>query len=246
MRSKQNAIFEVLSTTREIGQLYPARRIRKDIDASGLIQYGTEEAVLCFNVEATVFQTQQLYKGWLARAQGLVNGKRVYFAGYCCGKIDRPYFATCEEFIAVPHVAILDNFRCYVGETQFSDPNTSFTLSPNGTGTLEGTGALYYEFPGLGYNLRSYYFVQGFCLTLDGISGVAWSIRNNRNVLIVGGVESEGFPSSETYTSWTPINVDMSIYNNAGPSNTPPILCTNDYYWRRSGSVGFSLRLRVF
>lgn len=234
-RSNRLVTLEVTNSTKEIGQLYPARRVHSTIDTGGIVQWIVDHDVLCFEINGVEPEVDRLYKARKARTRtGLVNSKPVYMIEYCCGLIDdQEYWATCAEFMSGSHSVTLDYMTCsYPDPTVVTFRTATFTISPDGSGTVTGRG--YWAYPwetSEGFVTRKDYFrVAASCLTLDPdgsgpVEGIRWRLEEDGTQYGDGPIVDL---SSSEYESWTPVNANVDIYGTSGS------YCSGDYYWNLS------------
>lgn len=247
-RSNQLVTLEVTNSAKEIGQLYPARRVHSTIDTGGIVQWVVDYNVLCFEINNVIPEVDRLYKARKARTRtGLVSGKPVYMLEYCCGLIDDDdrYWVSCEEFIGTPHTVVLDYVTCY-----FPDPTVvtfrtaTFTISPQGDGRLEGRGSWSrpFEGPSGTTTLTEYFKVVAYCLTLDLgeglVEGIRWELQPDGQQYGEGPIIDL---NSQMFYSFTPMNADIDIYGYSGS------YCSGEYTWTEniSGPISNPYRLRV-
>lgn len=261
MRINVESTVEVLSETREVGDLYPARRMHTAIDTgTGAVQWQVSETVLAFEINGLKPHAERLYAARKARSRGLVAGKPVYMLEYCCGGHDRVYFQSCSDFLHASHAAILDTTYCIEGATyNSSNPpppewggllnvvSTSFTLSWDGE-YLSGAAVLNFGYNAIdGGVLKRYYRVRGHCFPLgdgNGTELVYWEMWYT-GYTIDDGPFIDAF-NIVVYTSVTPLNSDLEIY---GGSDSP-IGCQGPFLWDghpiAGSQTGNGLRLRVY
>lgn len=246
-RSNQLVTLEVTDSAKEIGQLYPARRVHSTIDAGGIVQWIVDYNALCFEINGVAPEVDRLYKARKARTRtGLVNSKPVYMIEYCCGLIDDDdyYWSTCAEYMSVPHNVILDYMTCYYPDpTPVTFRTMTITITPQTNGTLEGRGSWAYPFEGTSGTvlLREFFKVTAYCLVLDRGSGpetgILWQLEPD------GQQYGEGPVIDLTplvLQSWTPLNADVDIYGYYGS------YCSGNYTWFTTGGpVSTPYRLRA-
>lgn len=246
-RSNQLVTLEVTNSVKEIGELYPARRVHSTIDTGGIVQWIVDYNVLCFEINNVIPEVDRLYKARKARTRtGLVNSKPVYMLEYCCGLIDDDdrYWVSCEEYVNSPHTVVLDYINCYIGEEPpLSTVRTAtFSITPQGDGSLQGRGSWAYPFETTSGTvlLREFFKVTAYCLALDRGSGpetgILWWLEPD------GQQYGEGPVIDLTplvLQSWTPLNADVDIYQRG--------VCSGDYYWTDTvgGTSSWPYRLRA-
>lgn len=246
-RSNQLVTLEVTNSTKEIGQLYPARRVHSTIDTGGIVQWIVDYNALCFEINNVAPEVDRLYKARKARTRsGLVNGKPVYMLEYCCGLIDdQMYWATCDEFMSSPHSITLDYITCYYPDpTVVTFRTTTFAISPQGSGVLMGRGSWSRPFEGPSglATLTEYFKVTASCLTLDfgegPVEGIQWQLEPDGQKYGDGPVIDL---TPEFYTSWTPLNAEIDIYRSGAE------YCSGEYYWiqHSNGNTSTPYRLRA-
>jgi hypothetical protein len=145
MRNNLDATIEVLSSTVEIGELYPARRMHESIDTeTGLVQWSEGEACLCFDINGVIPESDRLYLAWKARQRGLVNGKKVWMLEDCCGPIhDRTSFGVGHCDIIFPTVL---TFSIRVHYTEYTRSGPGFPWVETSQGDLGTLSVKYKDF----------------------------------------------------------------------------------------------------
>jgi len=230
-RSNQLVTLEVTNSTKEIGELYPARRVHSVIDTGGIVQWIVDYNVLCFEINNVIPEMDRLYKARKARTRtGLVNSKPVYMLEYCCGLIDDNdrYWATCDDFVNAEHSATLESVATFFPDCDLISlypytPPAAFALYPTGLSAVEGFAEFTYT--NLGTTVYDRYRVTGFCSFGDIGNGeeefIRWELQHVERTIN----EVPELTSSTVFFSNVPLNDPINIRGSATS------FCLNPAYW---------------